>query len=163
MARLLIRFQVPAQISPERKNYTAKRQQSVQRTHYRIAHLGGLRGKIRFIESATQQGASGQDHFLSLILRFGIAWENQQKKKGRKYTGETISFHIRPPGFARTWPARPQRKNTADSILATIAQTWRGGLLTAYTPAMPDGSGKIASSSRLDCFFISSETERGDQ
>src|SRR5260370_31729533 len=106
MARVLIRFQVPAQISPARKNNTVKHQQSVHRTHYRIAHFGGLRGKIRFIESATQQGASGQDHFLSLILRLGVAWENQQKKKGGEYIVETISLHVMPPGIARTWPAR---------------------------------------------------------
>src|SRR5260370_14575439 len=96
MARFLIRFQVPAQISAARKK-------SAQRAHYRIAHVGGLRGKIRFIENATQQGAGGKDHslsliLLSLILRVGTAWENQQKKKAGKYTGETISFHIRPPG-----------------------------------------------------------------
>src|SRR5260221_11500725 len=107
MARVLIRLQVPAQISPARKNNTVKHQQSVQRTHYRIAHFGGLRGKIRFIESATQQGASGQDHFLSLILRLGVAWENPQKKKGGKYTAETISLHVRPPGF-RTHSASPR-------------------------------------------------------
>src|SRR5260370_14472713 len=96
MARFLIRFQVPAQIRPARIK-------SAQRTHYRSAHVGGLRGKIRFIESATQQGAGGQDHslsliLLSLILRVGTAWENQQKKKAGKYTGETISLHVRPPG-----------------------------------------------------------------
>src|SRR5260370_7460964 len=95
MARFLIRFQVPAQISAARKK-------SAQRAHYRIAHVGGLRGKIRFIENATQQGAGGKDHslsliLLSLILRVGTALENKQKKKAGKYTGETISFHIRPP------------------------------------------------------------------
>src|SRR5258708_36882696 len=110
MARFLSRFQVPAQISPARKK-------SAQRAHYRIAHVGGLRGKIRFIENATQQGAGGKDHslsliLLSLILRVGTAWENQQKKKAGKYTGETISLHVRPPGVA-TYLAgpRPPRKN----------------------------------------------------
>src|SRR5260370_14033465 len=98
MARFLIRFQVPAQISPAR-------QKSAQRAHYRIAHVGGLRGKIRFIESATQQGAGGQDDSLSLILlclilRVGTAWENQQEKKAGKYTAETISLPVRAPRLA---------------------------------------------------------------
>src|SRR5260370_21955455 len=107
MARFMIRSQVAAQISHARKT-------SAQRAHYRIAHVGGLPGKIRFIENATQQGAGGKDHslsliLLSLILRVGTAWENQQKKKAGKYTGETISFHIRPP-WVRTHLASPPSK-----------------------------------------------------
>lgn len=110
MTRFLIRFEVPAQISPARKR-------SAQRAHYRIAHVGGLRGKIRFTESATQQGAGGQDHslsliLLSLILRVGTAWENQQQKKAGKYTAKTISLHVRPPGYAtHSASPRPQKKN----------------------------------------------------
>src|SRR5260370_7346148 len=105
MARFLIRFQVPDQISPAR-------QKSAQRAHYRIAHVGGLRGKIRFIESATQQGAGGQDHSLSLILlslipRVGTAWENQHKKKAGKYTAEPISLPLSPPASPTHFPTPP--------------------------------------------------------
>src|SRR5258708_24853807 len=107
MARVLICSQVPAQITPARKNDMVEHQQSSQRTHYRSAHVGGLRGKIRFIESATQQRAGGPDHLLSPILRVlrvSPPLENQQNKKGGENTDETISLHYPPPAYARPPP-----------------------------------------------------------
>src|SRR5712692_11606267 len=54
MPRLFVRFQVSAQITAAWKNCPAKLPQGAQVANHRIANVCGCRGKIWFIERASQ-------------------------------------------------------------------------------------------------------------
>src|SRR4029077_7945648 len=80
VARLFVRFQVPAQITSSREYRLPKLAQRGQMATHRIADVRGFRGKIWFIHSAAQQRARRHKN----VLRFCARLHTQKQYKNRQ-------------------------------------------------------------------------------